>query len=72
MDTLFGVWTIYLCHLAKSVKEVEIWSDPPPPVGTLAQICFLISLPLRSTYITTKNSTDAYTHSTDNINTVQM
>ena len=34
----FGIWTIYLCYLAKSVKEVGIHSDPPPPVGTVAQI----------------------------------
>ena len=29
----FGVWTIYLCHLAKSVKEVGIRSDPIPLLG---------------------------------------
>ena len=36
---IFGVWTIYPCYLAKSVKEVGIQSDTPrpPPLPLLRQ-----------------------------------
>ena len=31
MDNLFRSLEIHLCHQLKYVKEVCIWSEPPPP-----------------------------------------